>query len=144
MQKLRYFLISSLVCFYTQCICQPNELYKKYLPAHLKTSKLFTKPLRVDLNCDNVKDYALIFRKDKDNTDVYIIYSSGDTFRVQYLQTFDTTDLSINYCSTYKDSKSLQFKCNAVIVENWEWKEIYEFDPVLNKFKNRFDKHIGP
>ena len=147
MQKL-YFLILCLLFVNAQTYSQKKILYQQYLKKELKTYKVFSKQLHVDLNCDKIKDYALVLqnRKDYKEINLYVIYSFKDTFIVQNLGDLaDPKELSVEVCEPGMQCFGRKnWKCNSVMVSCIDYNYLFEFDSKSHTFQKTFSEHIGP
>lgn len=147
MQKLS-FLILFVLFVKVPTYSQKKSFYQQYLKEELKTYKVFSKPLHIDLNCDKRKDYALVLqnRKDYKHIKLYVVYSSKDTFIIQNLGDLaDPRELSLEVCEPrmqcfgHKNSK-----CNSIMVSCIDYNYLFEFDPKSHAFQKTFSQHIGP
>lgn len=127
---------------------QKKALYQYYLQEELKTYKVFPKPLYVDLNSDQIKDYAIVLQNRKNHKDIklYVIYSSKDTFIVQNLGGLaDPRELILEVCMKgMKCFGRKNSKYNSISVSCIDYNYLFGFDSKSHTFHMIFSQHIGP
>ena len=122
----------NLISLTTICYSQKISVYKKYLVAELRASKIHS-VLQDDWNCDHKKDYAIILRDRKvpDLFTLYIIYSSSDSLKKQNLGVLgDTMDLHLESCvncPTFRE-RNQKYECRGIYVTSNEWEYVFKFD----------------